>query len=303
MGATSSKRPVFEHILAEATDSFVWRLDDYPFKRMGWHIHPECEIHLIRESSGIELVGDHIGEFAPGRLTIVGGDLPHDWVTSLSPGETVRGRDIVVQFDAGRWCQAAAILPELAMLEPFLARASRGLGFHGETREKGAQILESMGQARGLDRLCLLFRLLALLAGSHEYEILSSEDFMPNRDPAMVDTVQQVMSYLFDHFTSDIRLTDLANMVGMSESAFSRFFQKNSGNSFTDHVMKLRLGRACKLLADSDMPITDICFEVGYANISNFNRNFRQQRGLTPSLYRRWARQRIIDAPSPMDAS
>jgi AraC-like DNA-binding protein len=55
--------------------------------------------------------------------------------------------------------------------------------------------------------------------------------------------------------------------------------------------MKLRIGRACKLLADSDMGVTDICFEIGYANISNFNRSFRQQRGMTPSAYRRLARR------------
>ena len=81
-------------------------------------------------------------------------------------------------------------------------------------------------------------------------------------------------------------------MAGMGESTFSRFFQKNSGNSFTDHVTKLRVSRACALLANSNLPITDVCYEVGYSNISNFNRSFRKQRGSTPSAYRHLARRR-----------
>ena len=79
----------------------------------------------------------------------------------------------------------------------------------------------------------------------------------------------------------------------MRQSTFSRFFKKNSGNSFIDHVTKLRIGRACKLLSDTEVPVTEICFQVGYLNISNFNRVFRAQRGMTPSAYRRLARRRM----------
>ena len=75
----------------------------------------------------------------------------------------------------------------------------------------------------------------------------------------------------------------------MNESTFSRFFKRNAGSTFTDHLAKLRIGRACDLLANSGLPVTDICYEVGNSNISNFNRTFRQQRGSTPSAYRHLA--------------
>ncbi len=83
----------------------------------------------------------------------------------------------------------------------------------------------------------------------------------------------------------------------MSDWACSRFFKKNCGNSFTDYVAQLRIGHACKLLSETDMPVTDVCFEVGYGNLSNFNRVFRLQRGLTPSAYRRLARNRRASPP------
>lgn len=289
----AEKRPVYEYVMTEASRSFLWRCDDYPWERNVWNIHPEYEIHLIRNAAGVALVGDHIGPFEPGYLTIVGSGLPHDWVTATQPGEVIRGRDIVVQFDPERVRRAAGMLPELADVEPFLTLALRGLAFHGETRRQGAEIVEAMGQTHGLDRLALLLRLLHVLATSTEYEVLSSAGFTPNLDPATLDIVQRVLIHVFENFTTDVKLADLADIAGMSESAFSRFFKKNSGNSFTDHLTRLRINQACKLLADSEMSVTDICFEVGYANISNFNRNFRNQRGVTPSAYRRLAQRRV----------
>ncbi|HWK44338.1 MAG TPA: AraC family transcriptional regulator [Stellaceae bacterium] len=292
LARVTNKPPVFEQILTDASESFLWRLDDYPWERNVWNAHPEYEIHLVRNAAGIALIGDHIGEFKPGHLTIVGSGLPHDWVTKTAPGELIHGRDIVVQFDPERLRKTVATLPELAAIESFLTLALRGLSFHGETRRIAIELLEEMGHVRGLSRLSLFLQLLDLLARSGEYEILSSEGFSPNLDSETVDIVQHVLAYVLENFTEDIKLRDLANVVGMNESTFSRFFKRNIGNSFSDHVTKLRIGRACKLLADDDMPITDVCFEAGYANISNFNRIFRKQRHITPSSYRRLAQSR-----------
>lgn len=289
--------PVFEHVMTEATRSFLWRLDDYPWERNVWNFHPEYEIHLIRNASGVALIGDHIGPFGPGHLSIVGANLPHDWVTETAPGELIKGRDIVLQFDPARLREAALMLPELATLEPFLTRALRGIAFHGETRRCAADILEEMGRVDGLARFALFLRLLHVLASSNEAVTLSSDQFAPNLDSAALDIIQQALAYVLDNFSADIKLPDVAELCGMSESAFSRFFKKNTGNSFTDHVTKLRVNRACKLLADSELSVTDICFEVGYANVSNFNRNFLTQRKMTPSAYRRQAQHRMVSPP------
>ena len=284
--------PAFEHVVTEASETFLWRRDDYPCGRNGWNIHPEHEIHLVTNAAGVALVGDHIGRFEPGHLSIVGGGLPHDWVTELGPGEVIHGRDVVLQFDAEKVSHAATAFPELLEIAPFLARARRGLAFHGRTRLNGARLVERIGPAQGVKRLSLFIRLLHVLASSHEYSHLSSERFTPVADRAALDLIQRVLAHVLDNFTADLRIADVAEMAGMNESTFSRFFKRNTGNTFTDHVTKLRVGRACSLLANSNMPVTNICYEVGYSNISNFNRNFLKQRGTTPSVYRRLAKFR-----------
>lgn len=291
--APSARRPVLEQIVTDAVESFLWRCDDYPWERNVWNVHPEYEIHLIRNASGIALVGDHIEPFEPGYLAIVGSGLPHDWVTATAPGEVIRGRDIVLQFDHERVRHAAACFPELAGLEPFLTLALRGLAFHGETRRQGAEILEAMREAGGIERLTLFLRLLGLMAARGEYKVLSSADFTPDTDHASLGSIHVALTYIRENFTRDVHLNDVAELLGMSEWTFSRFFKKNAGSSFTDYLRTLRVAYACKLLADTDMPITDICFEIGYANVSNFNRNFLSQRGTTPSSYRRLAQQRM----------
>ncbi len=70
--------PVFEHVVTEASDSFLWRQDEHPCERNGWNVHPEIEIHLITNAAGTTLVGDHIGRFEPGHPTVIGSNLPHD---------------------------------------------------------------------------------------------------------------------------------------------------------------------------------------------------------------------------------
>ncbi len=287
-----AKTPVFEHVVIDACETFLWRLDNYPWERNVWNVHPEYEIHLVRKCVGVALVGDHIEQFEPGYLAIVGSYLPHDWVSITAPDEVVSGRDIVLQFDPDRVHAAAASLPELAEIGAFLNLALRGLAFEGETRRMGAALLEEMGERRALDRLAAFLELLALLS-SGEYRVLSSAAFAAPSEGADHRWIQPVVAYLVEHFAEDIHLPDLAARFGMNTWAFSRRFQKSCGKSFTEYLTTLRLSQVCKLLVDTDMPVTEICFKVGYSNVSNFNRVFLKVRGMAPTLYRRLAKQRV----------
>ena len=134
--------PRFEHIVTREDESFLWRRDDYPWERNVWNYHPEVEIHLIKNASGIAFVGDYIGEFGPGYLTIVGGGLPHDWVTALHPGQRIAGRDTILQFDSERILRFRDQIPELAELDGFMHRIQRGVAFTGSTAVTPREIFE-----------------------------------------------------------------------------------------------------------------------------------------------------------------
>ncbi|MBB3386215.1 MULTISPECIES: AraC family transcriptional regulator [unclassified Rhizobium] len=292
--ATSGLAAKFEHVLTAEHDTFLWRLDDYPWKKSLWNFHPEVEIHLIRKSSGTAYIGDFIGTFNPGDLTVVGSNLPHDWVSHIAKGERIDQRDLVVQFHPDKINQVGNILPEMKRLNAFLTASQRGLRYSGSTARRASVLLERIGATRGLERLVEFLRVLDLLAGSSEFEVLSSAEFSPTIDPATLDTIQRAIAYIHGHFMENVQLPDVASAVNMSTNTFSRLFIKNTGRSFTDYILSLRIGRACRILSESDVSITDICYEVGYRNLSNFNRSFLRAVGRTPSDYRRASRGKRV---------
>src|SRR5271170_154137 len=209
-------------------------------------------------------------------------DLPHNWMSDLKAGEVIEGRDIVIQFAPDLLRSRADVFPELADLEPFLTDALRGFEFFGDAARRGADLMRCIGVGRGFQRLALFFELIDLLVRAPEKKILASPDYAPTLDKETLRVVHDVISYIVDNLSGTIRMSEAAAIAGMKQSAFSRFFKKNTGANFVDYSRKLRIGRAFKLLSDTRRPVTDICFEVGYANISNFNRHFRKERGVTP---------------------
>jgi AraC-like DNA-binding protein len=72
----------------------------------------------------------------------------------------------------------------------------------------------------------------------------------------------------------------------MHPSAFSRFFKNGTQRTVTDYVNELRIGLASRLLLETELSILEICLRSGYENASNFNRRFREYRGMTPREFR-----------------
>ena len=290
-----SPEPCLEHVLIPPDRSFLWRKDDYPVRRSVWNQHPEVEIHLIRHSSGLSYVGDHIGLFGPGDLCLLGSDLPHNWVTHDMDEEILPDRDVVVQFDPAAILKGCAAFPEMRLVPGLLNRARQGIRFTGETARIGRDMLEAMEHAPNGQGAAVLLGLLHRLALSEEYWTLASLPFVESIRPTSaddLDRLQRALAFMQDRFVDRPGLCAAARVAGMSETAFSRFFKRRTGNSFTEHLVSLRISAAQRLLADTDDGITDICYRAGFNNISNFNRTFLRKVGMAPSAYRRAAMAR-----------
>jgi AraC-like DNA-binding protein len=81
-------------------------------------------------------------------------------------------------------------------------------------------------------------------------------------------------------------LDDLADMVGMTPTAFSRFFKLRTGRTLSEYIIDIRLGHAARKLVDTTMTIAEICYDCGFNNISNFNRIFKKRKGCSPTTFR-----------------
>lgn len=283
-GTTASR----EVIPVDPGASTRWHQHDFPAAVARWNVHPEYEVHLIRHGYGQFLLADTLGQFGPGQLVLVGPDVPHYWYSDVAPGETVHGRDVVLQFH-DRWIRACqSLLPELADLDLLLTTSTRGVEFTGRTALDAAAHLEQIGRSTGSQRLAATFALIATLASApdHERRFLTTPWLQAREDPRAVDVIGRAVDYIFDHVHDDVRLPQVARLVGMSDSAFSRYLTTISGQTFTSMVRRLRLAKARQLLENTTEPIAVIAQRVGYANLSNFNRQFKADVGQTPRDYR-----------------
>lgn len=279
--------PAVERVVVPEADSFVVRQDDYPWRHSVWNCHREVEIHLITRSHGTQLVGDHVGEFAPGQLVIVGSWLPHDWVSYRGPEWPIRGRDLVVQFDPVWISGLAATTPELTGVVDMIERSRQGLQFGGPHLDDARAIVLELPRHSGARRLGLLIELLGVLAAADQVEVLSSVVFEDNALAEDYRRTQQAILMINSDYATPLQLAEVAAQLGVRADYLSKVFRRNVGYSFSEYLMKIRLNRACHLLRTTKMKVSEVGFESGFSNLSNFNRLFVRQNRMTPREFRR----------------
>lgn len=279
---------VRELVLMDSASALRWFQHDYPHPLARWHHHPEIELHLITGSSGTAQIGGAARAFGPGAFYLIGSELPHNWVSSIDPGETVPGRDMLIQADPELLGRLAGIVPDLIGIPSLLEAARHGIQYHGATRERAAEILASVGERRGIARFTGLLELLDVLvtAPPEDRELLSEHaiDTSLGRDDS--ELFHRAMEFAHEHLQDSLRLDDVAEELALSPTHVSRLFSRATGVGFARTVIRLRVSEACRLLLMSDLPVADICFAAGFSNLSNFNRRFREETGTTPRAYR-----------------
>ena len=105
--------------------------------------------------------------------------------------------------------------------------------------------------------------------------------------------MDRVFQFLNSKVEEPLRLSEAARIVNLSEGAFSRFFRLHTGKTFPEFVNELRIGRACTLLLEDNLNITEVAFECGFTNLSNFNRQFLRLKGFSPREFRLQLQQRL----------
>jgi AraC-like DNA-binding protein len=282
--------PDLEIVDVPPESSFKIWSHGYPFRTVRWHFHPEYEIHLVTATTGRSFIGDYIGTFAPGNLVMTGPNLPHNWISDIPKGEVVAQRGIVIQFTRDFIAGCMAVMPELRSLETMLQHAGSGIEYAEGTGYALRPLFDALLNTAGPERVGHFFNLLAHLQNSG-YRRLASEGFRPRPEIYSGDPINHVIDHVARNLCEELRETELAELSGFSPASFSRAFKKHTGLTFVRYVNQLRIGRACELLISTDDSVAEICFQVGFNNLSNFNRHFLAMKRLSPSVFRREHRE------------
>ena len=285
--------------------SIIYRQHGFPCPLVRWHFHKEYELHLIVACSGKVFIGDYIGNFYPESLFLTGPNLPHNWISQVEEDEVVPKRDMLVNFTDDLFESGSHIFAELKNLAPLLERAQYGIEFRcKKTITQAMTLMQHIEDAKGMARLGQFFILLDVLSVCEDYQLLSGVTTPQLADEHSIDRTNRAVDYIFAHYARELPLEEVAQYLGMKPTYFSRVFKQATGRTFIEFVNRLRISKSCELLADGDKAVTDVCFESGFNNISNFNRRFQQLKGMTPSHYRRLAMQRLTEQNlMPVDAS
>ena len=250
------------------------------------HCHAEYELNFTEHASGVRrVVGDSteiIGDYD--LVLITGKELEHVWEQHECSKEI---REITIQFSSNLFFKDFINKSQFDSIRRMLERAQCGLSFPMQAIMKVYNWLDKLAsEEQGFYAVMNFLRILYELSLYEDAKVLSSSSFAKIETFADSRRVQRVQKYVAEHYQENIRLNTLADMVGMTPVAFSRFFRLRAGKTLSDYIIDIRIGFASRLLVDSVMSIAEICYECGFNNLSNFNRMFKRKKGCAPKEFR-----------------
>ena len=251
-----------------------------------WHFHPEMELVLILESTGTRFIGDSVSKVCAGDIILLGPDLPHMWLKDpeyFKPNSSLKARAIAIHFTKDFLGKDFFYKTEFQKINQLLRKAELGLKFNN-INQKLLDRLKTLDQFSSFERTLRFLEILNALS-YESFSQISSSTYLKNIQSSKNQELNKVYEYIFKNFKNQIALEDVASLIPMNTSAFSRFFSKVHKKSFTRYLNEIRIGYACKMLMEQYYPITIICFESGFNSLSNFNKQFKIITGKTPSEY------------------
>lgn len=250
------------------------------------HRHDEYELNFVEHCTGaLRVVGDSITELEEYDLCLIGHGIEHGWQQYNCRSKKIR--EITIQFSADLFGEELLKKNQFSSMNSLLQQSSRGVAFSMPCIMKVYHHLDNLLHTpSGFEQILVFLKVLHELSVDEGKTTLSSTSFSDALPSSDSRRIQKVQSFICAHYGEKIMLEDLAGMVNMSPTSFSRFFKLRTGRSVQDYITEIRLGYASRALMDSTRTIAEICYDCGFNNISNFNRIFKKKKQSTPKEFR-----------------
>ena len=251
------------------------------------HNHKVYELNFVEHAAGVRrIVGDSnevIGEYD--LVLITSPDLEHVWEQNDCKSDDIR--EVTVQFDIDFSDNSIFARNPFNSMKKMMVEAQKGLCFPMEAIMKFYTQIDTLSSVEdGFYAFMQFMTILYELSKCEGARALASSSFAKVEVSSDSRRVQKVKNFIDQNYRYEIRLPQVADIAGMSPSAFSRFFKLHTGRNLSEYIIDLRLGYASRMLVDSTHSIAEISFQCGFNNLSNFNRIFKKRKGCSPSEFR-----------------
>jgi AraC-like DNA-binding protein len=255
-----------------------------------WHAHSEFQLFVVLEGTGTRFIGDNIKTFRPGELTFTGPHLPHLWRSDdayFEKGSRLNSSGVVIYFNEQFLGDHIMEKEEMAVVKKLFMKSMRGLEFFGAKKVQVMKMMQELIHMQGVMSVMQLLSVLDILSGTKEYHYISGKSYENSFDENETHRINMVYEYVLKNFRQQIVLKDLADLLHMTPTSFSRYFTMKNNKPFSKFVAEIRIKHACKLLIDTDDSVSNICYECGFNTLSNFNKQFKEVMLKKPYQYKK----------------
>jgi AraC-like DNA-binding protein len=274
----------------EPAQSFSVRQDLQPSVNNKWHYHQEIELIYFNSGDGTQFIGDSIKRFKSGDIVLLGANLPHYWrfddvyFDEVNPAPAdVR----VTHFSNQLFGDFFLNLPENKLLKDILEKAKRGVKITGPNKEQVAELITRMLTAEGTERIIILMQALMEIAKSTQLEVLSSVGFHYDLEMVEKDRINDIYDYTYANFKNKIYLEEIAEVARISPNSFCRYFKSRTRKTYSQFLIEVKVGQACKLLIEHSLNLKQVCYNSGFNNFASFHKCFKKITGKSPLCYQK----------------
>jgi AraC-like DNA-binding protein len=255
-----------------------------------WHSHSEYQLFFVEKGSGTRFIGDSIKLFQPGELVFTGPNLPHLWRSEeayFDNDKTLLTKGIVIYLNEHFLGEDILAKDECILLKKLFINSMRGLEFYGQKKEMVIQLMQELLLLKGIESFIHLLQILSILSGCKEFNYISPLTYENPLKKSETDRMNLVYEYVFKNYRNKITLDEVASLLHMTPTSFSRYFSIINNKPFSRFLAEIRIKHACKMLVETRHAVSNICYDSGFNTLSNFNHLFKEVMSKTPYEYKK----------------
>lgn len=284
-------KPSFLRPALKGDASFNVKIDSGENLLNTWHYHPEVELILLRGTAGIRMIGNNTENFTHNDVFLIGKNVPHAFFhdnkyLENKHSRTVSPHAVVFQFDEQFMGKEFLGLPELQGIQYLFRVARQGLSLTQDSKKEVIPLMDKMLNTSPLGRIIILLEIIRVLAGKDAYRILMKDDTLCQLKEETDERIRTVMHYTKTHLDQTITLEQVAKLVHLTRVSFCRYFKMQTGRTYMNFLIELRIRKACQMLMENTDAIRDIGYACGFDSPSNFHYQFRNMMKQSPQDYR-----------------